>query len=240
MDDKLTLTRQIQLKELEILKIFQEICRQHNLRYFAIGGTCLGAVRHKGFIPWDDDMDLVMPYEDYMKFQEITLPSGYEFLNYRSAKRTSFLNRASKIHDINTTFIENSNRNNPERYSGVYIDIYPINGLPKSKAEIKSMLFFSRLYLKLDRAVRMEYSDMKTLKGKVLWLLSAPVIKSFMRISGLPYYYFSMKREKITSKYPFGSSDKVLFPWRRGKHNKEGWYTNIFPYECFRTSQDFY
>ena len=63
--------RSVQLRELEILKVFQDICSRHNLRYFAIGGTCLGAVRHKGFIPWDDDVDVAMPYEDYAKFKAI-------------------------------------------------------------------------------------------------------------------------------------------------------------------------
>ncbi|MBR1604027.1 MAG: LicD family protein [Synergistaceae bacterium] len=63
--------RKIQLAELDIFKAFKAICDRHNLRYFAIGGTCIGAIRHKGFVPWDDDMDVAMPYEDYKKFFEI-------------------------------------------------------------------------------------------------------------------------------------------------------------------------
>lgn len=83
-NEDMTLTRRIQLKELEILKVFQNICRRHGLRYFAIGGTCLGAVRHKGFIPWDDDIDVAMPYEDYLEFQRIAetdLPDNYGILS---------------------------------------------------------------------------------------------------------------------------------------------------------------
>ena len=63
--------RQIQLGELSLLEKYIEICSKYNLRYYALGGTLLGAVRHKGFIPWDDDMDLGMPRKDYEKFLEI-------------------------------------------------------------------------------------------------------------------------------------------------------------------------
>ena len=71
--------RQIQLGELSLLEKYIEICTKHNLRYYALGGTLLGAIRHKGFIPWDDDMDLGMPRKDYEKFLEICqneLPSN--------------------------------------------------------------------------------------------------------------------------------------------------------------------
>lgn len=60
--------RKLQEKTLETLKFSINFFEQHNLRYFAYGGTCLGAVRHHGMIPWDDDVDLLMPYEDYQKF----------------------------------------------------------------------------------------------------------------------------------------------------------------------------
>lgn len=60
--------RQIQLGELSLLEKYIEICTKHNLRYYALGGTLLGAIRHKGFIPWDDDMDLGMPRKDYENF----------------------------------------------------------------------------------------------------------------------------------------------------------------------------
>ena len=63
--------REIQLGELSLLKSFIAICSKHDLRYYALGGTLLGAIRHKGFIPWDDDMDLGMPRKDYEKFISI-------------------------------------------------------------------------------------------------------------------------------------------------------------------------
>ena len=65
----------LQKKQLELLKAFISVCEKHHLKYFMVGGSALGAVRHKGFIPWDDDIDVGMPREDYDKY--ITLQSEY-------------------------------------------------------------------------------------------------------------------------------------------------------------------
>ncbi len=70
----------LQQKQLEILKEFIRVCEKHNLTYFLVGGSCLGAARHKGFIPWDDDIDVGMPREDFDKYVE--LQKEYEGTKY--------------------------------------------------------------------------------------------------------------------------------------------------------------
>ena len=78
--------RALQMVILNIARIFADICERHHLRYYMVGGTMLGAIRHHGFIPWDDDMDVALPRPDYEKFLDIVreeLPAGYTFLNYK-------------------------------------------------------------------------------------------------------------------------------------------------------------
>ena len=73
--------RRLQFIELEVMKLFSGICDKHHLRYYLVGGTMLGAVRHNGFIPWDDDMDVGMPRPDYERFLKVVkneLPEGFE------------------------------------------------------------------------------------------------------------------------------------------------------------------
>lgn len=229
-DEELSLTRKVQLKELEILKVFQDICKRHSLRYFAIGGTCLGAVRHKGFIPWDDDIDVAMPYEDYAKFKALVkseMPSYYALHEHDKLKHAA-ADYYFNIYDTRTTFIFKEAKKYPDEYIGVYIDVFPVHGLPVEPTKSRSVLFMSDLYLKMNNKLRLGFSDMWSVKSRLLWLVSSP-LRLF-----LPYNYFSHRHEAMAVKYPFGCSDKIIFPWRGSKSSKEGWYKNVFNYDDFK------
>ena len=97
--------RSCQLKQLEILKIFDRICRKHNLRYWIDGGTLLGAVRHKGFIPWDDDLDVAMPSEDYKKLDQIIQSELPDHLFWQTPKTDPTMPYGcTKIRDLNSFY----------------------------------------------------------------------------------------------------------------------------------------
>jgi len=117
---------QIWAVEQEILDIIHEVCTVHNLRYSLAFGTLLGAVRHGGFIPWDDDIDIIMPREDYERLISIwndVAPHGYLLQNKRT--NTDFTQNFTKIRKDNTTFIQDEIEKQKKYHTGLFVDIFP-------------------------------------------------------------------------------------------------------------------
>lgn len=115
---------------LQILLTVDKVCQKYGIRYYCWAGTMLGAVRHKGFIPWDDDMDICMPRPDYDRFVEHAsewLPTPLEVLSIETS--TTYPGSFAKIVDSSTTLIE---RGHSDYVAGIYIDVFPIDGIPAS------------------------------------------------------------------------------------------------------------
>lgn len=128
MQNELTL-REIQLNSLKILKKIKEICEKENITYFLGYGTLLGAIRHQGFIPWDDDIDIMMPREDYEKFIEYCIINEKE-LEYFSLKH--YLTSKEYIYPIARfcdTRYEIQYENTKDYGLGLFVDIYPLDGI---------------------------------------------------------------------------------------------------------------
>ena len=123
--------RTLQLHILKILLAVDSVCREHGLRYYIWAGTMLGAVRHKGFIPWDDDMDICMPRPDYdrlMAHAKEWLPTPYEAVCAETDP--AYPGPFGKIQDASTTLIERAHIN---YIGGLYIDVFPLDGVPQSR-----------------------------------------------------------------------------------------------------------
>ena len=114
--------------ELELLSVFDEICRKHNLRYFVTYGTLLGAVRHKGFIPWDDDLDVAMLRPDYERLKLVIQDELKEPYFFQDAYTDSILSTFSKIRHSHTTAIEKKYCQDAAPHQGIFIDIFPLDG----------------------------------------------------------------------------------------------------------------
>lgn len=127
--------RPLQLRILRILTAIDKVCCNHDLRYYIWAGTMIGAVRHKGFIPWDDDIDIAMPrpdYEQLIKHCKEWLPEPYEFVC--AENDTCYPLPFGKIQDASTTLVE---RTHLHYLGGIYIDVFPIDGVPAGRLKRK-------------------------------------------------------------------------------------------------------
>jgi len=133
--------RPCQLKQLDILEVIDGICRKHNIEYWLDGGTLLGAVRHGGFIPWDDDIDIAMRKEALEKFIKVApseLPDGL-FLQTPESDPLS-KEPIIKVRDLNSLYIESTDTFNAEYQKGLYVDIFPFIDYPSvSKSFVKKV-----------------------------------------------------------------------------------------------------
>ncbi len=154
-----TLIKEVQAIELEILLEVDRICREYEIPYFLDSGTLLGAVRHKGFIPWDDDIDIGMLRSDYERFLSIAnreLGSEYFLQTYRTDGAPIMF---AKVRKKGTTFVEFRLRNIPMEH-GLFIDVFPYDFLPQEGDVWQHIKACADMYQKFqyrlipDRALR--------------------------------------------------------------------------------------
>lgn len=135
----------LQRRLLPMLEWFHSFCAENHLRYYLLGGTMLGAARHQGFIPWDDDIDVGMPRSDYQKFLELT--EGRLFGDYVvegiDSDKPDFLYGYTKVYDTKTTLVENTRA---KIRRGIYIDVFPLDGACQRESEIPAR--FRPIYLR--------------------------------------------------------------------------------------------
>ncbi len=139
----------LQNKEIEILKFIADACDKLQIQYFIFYGSLLGAIRHKGFIPWDDDMDICMMREDYERFLkegQKYLPENLLIQHYTTEIETN--NLFIKVRDKNTLFLEQDNRD-LDICHGIFVDIFPIDRISDKpsiqKKEFKRRIFFDKV-----------------------------------------------------------------------------------------------
>ncbi len=182
----------------------KRICEKHNLRYSLIGGTLLGAVRHKGFIPWDDDMDFCMPREDYEKFLKLCkteLKSSFAVLNSHIDYDYPF--SYSKIILKGTEIEESFCRENPV-LNGIFVDIFPYDKFPKDFSQRKALAKKAEIY---KRILWMKKGYGKCIKDESLkQRIKYNICKIIFAF--LPYDKISKKYNSLLNKYSSLSSDE--------------------------------
>ena len=173
-----TTLRKMQLRLLDILTEIDKICRKHDIQYWIDFGTLLGAVRHRGFIPWDDDIDVAMPSEDYRRFLEIApkeLPDNL-FLQTQSTD-TSYHFLLNKVRDKNSFFITQHEDFTKDYNKGLYIDIFEVVPYPqvnpRFQKKLLRWLYKTNFFFSVKQSV--------TLKNH-LAAISFPIIKGSLNL----------------------------------------------------------
>lgn len=210
MEKKIERIREI---ELELLDAVHDICEKYSLRYSLAFGTLLGAIRHGGFIPWDDDIDIIMPREDYKKLCEIwgdVAPEEYILQNYNTNNDTS--NNFSKIRKNHTTFLQFEIEKERSYHKGIFIDIFPADRVATSKLGKVVQYVACAVNLLYSRGYS---SGSKMLIGVIEKILLKFDKKSQIKIRNLSEKILSKWNGKIHNEYMIASTirtSRIYYP----------------------------
>ena len=212
--------RDLQLKSLEILLYFKDFCQEHNLMFYLCGGCCIGAIRHKGFIPWDDDVDVFMPREDYDKLENLWLQyADNERYSYcRTNKKESFETMLTQISDNYTTFIK-TNLKDFDINHGIKLEIIPLDGVPNSKIKRKIQMMWAILFCLFNRQFPPQN------KGKFANFIGKFLLSIF-RTKHIRYKLWTFAEKQMT-KYPINSETQyvtelcVTYKYMKNQYPKE-------------------
>lgn len=182
--------------ELDILINFDAFCKENNLKYYLSGGTLLGAIRHKGFIPWDDDIDVCMPRKDYEKLIKIFPYKFKDKYILKATEKNNFISPFTKIVDSRTVIDLKYVKNKFEK--SLWIDIFPVDGLPSNKKKIKEIYIKVSFYRKL---LVLNTAKFKTSKGKLLKQIFKPFAIFIAKLIGVKFLIKKIENIALSNSY---------------------------------------
>lgn len=193
--------------ELDILKKVADFCDSNNLKYYLTYGTLLGAIRHKGFIPWDDDIDINMPREDYDKLQSILKKQNFlinDYIELKTPDSNNYQYQFLKVIDNRTVAYEKNMKK--KYYASIWIDIFPLDKIPEESEKQKQ--FMNKL-LKMRKYYFYTIEKKFTGKSKI-GLVKYSLIKSIMT----PIYFIINQKQriaKLAKKFINSNSPYIFF-----------------------------
>lgn len=140
--------RDVQNKILDVMKYIDKLCRDNNVIYYIMGGTALGAVRHGGFIPWDDDLDIFMTPDQYEKFKVVFEKANSTQFVLQEWRTTPDYLEYAKVRMNGTTFIEESFKDRKDLHQGIYVDIMILHKVPENVL-IQKLVYYESKFVTL-------------------------------------------------------------------------------------------
>lgn len=213
--------RDLQMKMLEILTEIDRVCKLHNINYVLDSGTLLGAVRHKGFIPWDDDMDICMLREDYDKFKQVAVKDlGEKYVFEDMTIRPNFPNLFGKCYDVSTCVVESATSHLDIRHCA-WVDIFPIDNIT-----MEDLGKHSRLIASINTIRALKLGTTKFCFKRIAYL-------PFMLIPLKLLNKFCMKQLIKHNQEPTEFVHCLTQPGLKTKGRQRNWYTNVtrLPFE---------
>ena len=197
--------KELQKACLEILIDFHAFCVKNNIKYSIDYGTLIGALRHKGFIPWDDDVDVVIPRPDFERFCKTYSSDDYKLIFY--GNDPSALAAFARVVDCRKTHYESAARPWTKQESGVWIDVFPIDGVEESEAQYARR--YSRLRKICDTVHKFRWQNHHIRKGEPLRVKFKALAAYFVGFGGRLPAAFVRRMVAIMKSVPYGSTPFV-------------------------------
>ncbi len=193
-----------QTKLLEILHEFIAICKRYNLRWWGCGGTCIGALRHNGFIPWDDDLDIGMPRPDYEKLWSLRDEINKEghYILTRTTDNKNYHHRVIQFMDTNTTFIHSRSENEDIEH-GIYIDIIPMDACAPTKLGYYRQVFNAILFSIYNVQCLSEYNKKKSIN------IATSIALKLIKSKKIRYHIWKHCENQMT-KYNWETAKQII------------------------------
>ena len=202
--------KELQRIETDILKYIDKICKDNNIKYTVVAGTAIGAVRHKGFIPWDDDIDIGLISDDYEKLiKSIKEDKNERYIVLDDEIEETYNYPFAKVIDTRTTLVEENQI--PIKNYGVFVDVFRYSGMPNNNIQ---RFFYYKKLKKYQRYI--SYLILDKLKEENL---IKKIIKNSIRFRAnrIGFERLLNKYKKLTNKYSIEESKYCISNWPCGK-----------------------
>lgn len=219
------IAKKLQKAQLRILKETDRVCKLLNIDYALSMGTCLGVVRHKGFIPWDDDIDLCMKYSDLKKLQDNASLFGSDYFIQCKETDPEYGLMITRVRDNTTTLIEN-NEVDRDINHGIFIDIYPLYNIHSKGVALKKEVFSSML-CRLFQYRKIPRNRGRLMKIGSYILLHIIPFKMQKKIFNRCYGYIRSQGETGYLSYLYGNYPDTVFPENIFFPTSRGVFENI-------------